>query len=96
MRLGIPKAKAIAHTYESTEYLFCCNGCMEQFASAPDSYRQEVSDLIVCPVCLGEKRLSMAVSKEFAGEKFDFCRCPHCVEEFKKNPEHFIERFSEY
>ena len=96
VRLGIPKPMAVAHTYESTEYLFCCSGCVEQFVSAPQRYLQEVNDLIVCPVCLGEKQLSMAVSKEFAGEKFHFCRCPHCIEEFRKNPEHFIKRLSAY
>jgi YHS domain-containing protein len=69
---------------------------MEQFVSAPHHYLEELSDVIVCPVCLGEKQLSMAVSKEFAGQRFDFCRCPHCIEEFKINPGHFIERFSAY
>jgi YHS domain-containing protein len=69
---------------------------MEQFMSEPPRYLREISDLIVCPVCLGEKSLKSAVKIEFAGEEFHFCRCPHCIEEFRKNPEHFIERLSAY
>jgi YHS domain-containing protein len=67
---------------------------MEQFISEPHRYPREISDLVVCPVCLGEKPLNSAVKMEFAGEEFHFCRCPHCREEFRKNPEYFIERLS--
>ena len=96
VRLGISKEKAVVYAYESREYLFCCQGCMEQFISGPPRYLQEISDLIVCPVCLGEKPLKSAVKIEFAGVEFHFCRCPHCIEEFRKNPAHFIERLSAY
>ena len=94
VRLGISKDKAVVYVYESREYLFCCQGCMEQFMSSPHSCLQEISDLIVCPVCLREKPLRLAVKMEFAGEEFHFCRCPHCIEEFSKNPEYFIGRLS--
>jgi YHS domain-containing protein len=94
VRLGIGKENAVAYVYESTEYLFCCQGCVRQFICEPSRYLREVSDLIVCPVCLGEKPLKSAMKIEFAGEEFHFCRCPHCLEEFKKNPERFIERLS--
>ena len=96
LRLGISKDQAVVYVYENNLYLFCCQGCMEQFISEPHQYLQEIGDLIVCPVCLGEKPLRLAVKIEFAGEEFHFCRCPHCIEEFRKNPEHFIERLSAY
>ncbi len=69
---------------------------MQQFISEPARYLRETSDLIVCPVCLGEKPLKSALKIELAGEEFHFCRCPHCIDEFRKNPEHFIERLSAY
>jgi YHS domain-containing protein len=94
VRLEIKKEKAVAYVYETIEYLFCCQGCMQEFISEPARYVREISDLIVCPVCLGEKPLKSALRFDFAGEEFHFCRCPHCVEEFRKNLEPFIERLS--
>ncbi|MGI9010618.1 MAG: hypothetical protein ACR2F1_05475 [Nitrososphaeraceae archaeon] len=29
------------------------------------------------------------------GKHYHFCRCPHCMNEFNKNPECFIKRISE-
>ncbi len=29
VRLGISKDEAVAHSYESKEYFFCCDGCLE-------------------------------------------------------------------
>ena len=57
VRLGISKDKAVVYVYESREYLFCCKGCLEQSVSEPPRYLQEISDSIVCSVCLGEKPL---------------------------------------
>lgn len=94
VRLGISKEKAVFYVYETRKHQFCCQGCMEQFISEPRRYLREINDLVVCPVCLGEKPLKSAVKMEFAGEEFHFCRCPHCIEEFRKNPEYFMERLS--
>lgn len=94
VRLGITKDKALVYAHGGIQYRFCCQGCMEQFVPEPQQYLQEMSDLIVCPVCLGEKPLGSAVKTDFLGEEFYFCRFPHCIEEFRKNPEHFIERLA--
>jgi len=72
VRLGISKQKAVVYAYESREYLFCCQGCMQQFISEPARYLREMSDLIVCPVCLGEKPLKSALKIELAGESSTF------------------------
>lgn len=92
VRLGISKDKALRYAYHGEEYLFCCQGCMEQFISEPQRYLEEVSDLVVCPTCLGEKPLRSTVKVKFSGRELHFCRCPHCPEEFKRNPGHFMRR----
>jgi YHS domain-containing protein len=64
------------------------------FANAPEKYLREASNFAVCPVCLGEKPLESTVELEHAGTTLYFCRCPHCTEEFEKNPEHYMNRLA--
>jgi len=94
VRLGISKDRAPAYRYGGEEYLFCCEGCIDVFKTAPEEYLREVSGVVVCPVCLAEKRVEAAVDLEHEGEILHFCRCPHCREEFVKNPERFVARLA--
>ena len=94
VRLRISKDEAVAYRYGDEEYLFCCNGCVDIFAADPEEYLRAVSDTVVCPVCLGEKPVGATVALEHEGEVLHFCRCPHCKEEFGKDPERFLDRLA--
>jgi len=94
VRLEISRDKAVAHTYSGGEYLFCCQGCVDIFVTNPKKYLDEISDLIVCPTCLREKPMQFSAKIEFEGKDVYYCRCPHCVDEFKKKPEYFIKRLA--
>jgi len=41
---------------------------------------------LVCPACLAEKPKAMTVSISHEGNEVRFCRCPCCVDEFRKRP----------
>ncbi len=94
VRLGITPDKAATYTHNSEKLYFCCQGCADLFSNStnPQKYLDEITDLIVCPSCLGEKPLKLAVKLEIAGQEVHFCRCPHCHESFKKDPDFYIGR----
>ena len=92
VRLGIARETATAFTYKGEELLFCCQGCLDGFRTEPARYLAETRELIVCPSCLGEKPRPLAAVIEHAGELVYFCRCPHCVERFEKDPESLLAR----
>ena len=79
------------YSYNDKDYNFCCSGCVDLFTKQPEKYLAEISKLVVCPICLGEKPIESTIKSMFAGKEFHFCRCPHCIEEFNKNPECFIK-----
>ena len=92
VRLGISEEKATKHSHDGKEYLFCCKGCADVFAGDPETRLQETKDLIVCPTCLAEKPPRSAVTMEHAGQEIHFCRCPHCLEVFRKAPDYYLKR----
>ncbi|MCZ6547454.1 MAG: hypothetical protein ACE1ZE_05210 [Candidatus Binatia bacterium] len=94
VRLGITKEKAVFYSHKDREYQFCCNGCLELFKTDPGKYLEEISNLVVCPVCLKEKPREWTTKLDHEGMTFYFCRCPHCEDEFKKKPEHYIKRLA--
>lgn len=89
------KDRAVSYRFDGREYLFCCQGCVDEFIADPGRYLQETADLVVCPTCLGEKPLRLSTKLKFRGKDLHFCRCPHCVDEFMKNPEHFMGRLAD-
>lgn len=95
VRLGIRKEKATPYHYNDEDYFFCCQGCVDVFATDPRKYIKETSDMIVCPTCLAEKPQQSAVKLEIDGNEVHFCRCPHCADLFKKNPDFYIKRLVE-
>ena len=92
VRLGISKEQSGSYHHGGQEHRFCCQGCVDVFVTAPEKYLEETGDLIVCPVCLGEKPRQWAAKLEIGGQEVHFCRCPHCVEAFRKKPDFYVER----
>jgi len=94
VRLGITPDKAATYSYNGKKLYFCCQGCADLFitSSDPQKYLNEIENLTVCPTCLAEKPPEMAVKLEIAGHQAYFCRCPHCHEAFKKDPDFYIRR----
>jgi YHS domain-containing protein len=94
VRLGISKDKSIVYDYDGKDYHFCCDGCAKIFANSPKKYLQEIKNKVVCPTCLGEKSIKHTINLSLNGKNYHFCRCPHCISEFNKNPDYFIKRIS--
>lgn len=92
VRLGIGSDQAAVHEHRGERLLFCCRACVELFEQEPDRYLAEVRDWIVCPTCLAEKPNHLTVSITHDGEEVAFCRCPGCVEEFRRRPRELLER----
>ncbi len=91
-RLGISVNDASKQNYKQNDYYFCCDGCVNIFTENPEKYIKEIENVIVCPTCLAEKTKDQAVSIEHKGEDVFFCRCTHCMEEFSKKPDYYLER----
>jgi YHS domain-containing protein len=94
VRLGISRADATRHGRDGEELLFCCQGCARLFDQDPGGYLREFADWIVCPTCLAERPKHLAVSISHAGREIHFCRCPYCVEEFRRRPDELLERLA--
>lgn len=94
VRLGVARDRAVVYQHNGEEYLFCCKGCLDIFITDPERYTQEVNNLAVCPTCLAEKLLESTIELEYNATILHFCRCPHCVEEFKESPEYYIKRLT--
>ncbi len=92
VRLGISKENSIAHSHDGEEFYFCCQGCVDAFVTNPEERLKETREMIVCPTCLAEKLVQQAVKIEISGHEVHFCRCPHCVDVFRKNPEFYLKR----
>ncbi len=92
VRLGINKDDAATLNHGGVTYYFCCEGCLELFVSDPEKHLRETNGLIVCPVCLTEKPLDLTKELMFEGKSLRFCRCPHCVDAFRKKPTYYLER----
>jgi YHS domain-containing protein len=46
----------------------------------------------VCPVCDEVLKGDEKITYEYKGTTYHFCSCPRCPEEFKKNPEKYIDK----
>ena len=92
VRLGISKEKAATHSYDNTEYHFCCQDCADEFAADPEQHLQRTKELVVCPTCLAEKTPELTFTFEYAGQEVPYCGCPYCREVFLKAPDYYIKR----
>lgn len=95
VRLGVSRERAARLEYRGEELLFCCEGCVETFRRDPATYLEQIEGWIVCPSCLAEKPAEMTVSIEHEGDEVRFCRCPGCVEAFRRRPEELLERLTQ-
>ena len=78
VRLGIGADRWAKSNYEGKEYFFCCQGCT-------DLFNQD-------PTCLAEKPVQWTVRMEISGWEVFFCRCPYCLDVFRKDPDHYVKR----
>jgi len=92
VRLGINPDEAASYEYEGRKLLFCCQACADLFVERPEQYLDEIRDWIVCPTCLAEKPKHLTVTISHEGQHVHFCRCPCCVDEFRKRPDELLER----
>jgi YHS domain-containing protein len=92
VRLGIAPSAAPSLHFEGSKYDFCCSGCRDIFVTDPERYLRETETLQVCPVCLAEKPVSQTVRVVHGDSVFFFCRCPHCLAEFRRSPDQYIAR----
>jgi len=94
VRLGITQEKAVSCYYHGRRYWFCCAGCLQLFENDPEALLKETAGLVVCPVCLAEKPDDATVQHECNGTIYHFCRCPHCLVVFKRDPDTFSNRLA--
>ena len=94
VRLGIARDRATKLVYGGHELHFCCGGCVDVFRDDPERFMREAEDLVICPTCLTEKPRVMTVAATIDGREFRFCRCPSCVDLFRKTPEVFMQRLT--
>lgn len=94
VRLGIELTDAPRHEHRGNELLFCCHGCVDLFRERPHAYMDESRDWIVCPTCLAERPKQLTISIAYEGEEVRFCRCPHCVDEFRRRPTELLARLA--
>ena len=92
VRLGVNRDQAPTTRWNDEEFRFCCRGCADLFVTDPRRFIRETNDLIVCPTCLAEKPQQFAVKVEVAGQEVHFCRCPYCVEAYRKDPDYYLKR----
>ena len=94
VRLGMHKATGVAHNHRGREYYFCSRDCVDVFEQDPERCLRELKDLIVCPVCLGERYLRSARLTAVEGSIYYTCRAPRCQEYFQEAPDFYLKRLA--
>jgi YHS domain-containing protein len=92
VRLRVDRYKAAKQVYKGEELHFCCDGCAAVFSDDPDQLLAEIREVVVCPGCLAEKHISHTVELRHEGASIRLCRCPHCAEAFRNDPDRLLER----
>jgi YHS domain-containing protein len=96
VRLKISRDEAAHLSYRGVDYYFCCNGCAETFASDAKRYLAQIRDIVVCPACLCERPANVTVIVEHGGRKLNFCGCPHCEQQFAREPDRQLARLESW
>jgi len=94
VRLGMHKPTAVAHNYHGREYYFCSQGCVDTFERDGERYLLELNDLIVCPVCLGERYKRSTALTAAGGSTYYTCRAPRCREYFQEDHDFYMKRLA--
>lgn len=96
VRLGVSRERAVHAAHDRNVYFFCCDGCAETFRTDPDRYLTRIADVVVCPVCLGEKPIAMTVTVEHAGRTVHLCECPYCRQNFTNDPDRYLSPLEDW
>ena len=51
VRLGVSTDQAATYHYNGEASHFWCQGCVDLFITAPETYLKNTHDVIVCPSC---------------------------------------------
>jgi len=94
VRLGMHKTTSVAHNYAGREYYFCSRGCVDVFERDAERYLLELKELIVCPVCLGERYQRSASYVAAEGSVYFTCRAPRCGELLKEDSDFYLKRLA--
>jgi YHS domain-containing protein len=94
VRLRVDRNKAVKLVYKGEELRFCCDDCAGVFAQTPDRLLAQIRDVVVCPSCLAEKHISHAFELKHEGSSVRLCRCPHCGEAFRHDPDRLLRRLA--
>ncbi|MCF6284304.1 MAG: hypothetical protein L3K26_03840 [Candidatus Hydrogenedentes bacterium] len=94
VRLGMHKTTAVAHNHAGREHYFCSRGCVDIFERDAERYLLDMKDLIVCPVCLGERYQRSATYVAVEGSVYFTCRSPRCGEYRKEDPDFYLKRLA--
>jgi YHS domain-containing protein len=94
VRLGMHKTTSVAHNYAGREYYFCSRGCVDIFERDAERYLLELKDLVVCPVCLGERYQRSATYVAVEESVYFTCRSPRCGELLKEDPDFYFQRLA--
>jgi formate dehydrogenase maturation protein FdhE len=94
VRLRVDRDRAVKIVHEDEELHVCCDGCAGVFAEDPDRLLTEIRDVVVCPGCLAEKPVAHTVELEHQGASVRLCRCPHCADAFRSDPDHLLQRLA--
>ncbi len=94
VRLGVTPDSAAMLIHAGKELRFCCDGCAAVFSDNPDELLAEISEVVVCPVCLAEKHISHTVELQHEGASVRLCRCPGCAGTFRNDPDRLLERLA--
>ena len=85
-----PNADKPTYEHDGHVYRFCCAGCRDKFAAAPEEYL-EAKD----PVCgMTVARASARHVARHAGQRFYFCAA-RCQEKFEEDPAAYLEGLPE-
>jgi YHS domain-containing protein len=96
VRLGVTREQSVHASRAGTLYFFCCAGCADTFRTDPEHYLARIADVVVCPVCLAEKPITMTVSIEHEGRTVHFCECPYCLDNFTNDPDTYLSRLDDW
>jgi Cu+-exporting ATPase len=81
-----PKAGKPTYEHEGHVYHFCCQGCRDKFAAAPEDYTKARD-----PVCgMSVERATAQHVAKHAGQRFYFCSVG-CQEKFEGDPTKYLD-----
>ncbi len=75
--------------YQTTEYLFCSEGCQHKFEQHPEQYSKK--DALKDPVCGMDVSTDSAHHAQHAGQEIYFCS-EDCQHKFENDPQQYLHK----